>query len=116
MSDSIKKLLKKYQVGTSGKYISEEFQDYAYRLAMDLSGPEDRSTISMCMRLVKTKPRAILEQAQSYIKDANARNKIALFLWKIKDLEKQKADSKKSKDQAEDSEAKNIGSQPKLLP
>lgn len=116
MSDSIKKLLKQYQLSTSGKYISEEFQDYAYRLAMDLSGPEDRSTISMCMRLVKTKPRAILEQAQSYIKDANARNKIALFLWKIKELENQKALNQKSKDSAGKEEEKSAGSQPKLLP
>jgi ABC-type thiamine transport system ATPase subunit len=88
-SQSIQKLLLEYKLKDSGKYISQEFQDFAYRLAMDLSGPEDRKTISMCMRLVKTKPRVLLEQAQSYIKDANARNKIALFLWKLKTLEKE---------------------------
>jgi len=51
MSDSIKKLLKQYQLSTSGKYISEEFQDYAYRLAMDLSGPEDRSAVEDLPRM-----------------------------------------------------------------
>lgn len=94
MSSSIQKLLQQYQVGTSGKYISQEFQDYAYRLAMDLSGSEDRQTISMCMRLVKTKPRALLEQAQSFVKDAQARNKVALFLWKLKELEKIQAEKR----------------------
>lgn len=85
---SLQDLLKNYQVSNTGRYISQEFQDYGYRLAMDLSHAEDRKTISMCMRLVKTKPRGLLEQAQSFVKDANAKNKVALFLWKLKQLEK----------------------------
>jgi len=94
---SIKSLLQKYQVSDTGKYVSQEFQDYAYRLAMDLSTQEDRQTIGMCMRLVKTKPRALLERAQNFVKDANAKKKVALFLWKLKELEKERKD----KDQAE---------------
>lgn len=88
MADSLQDLLGKYQVGQSGKYISQEFQDFAYRLAADLQGGSpDTKTVGMCMRLVKKKPRALLEQAQSFVKDAKARNKVALFLWKVKQLE-----------------------------
>ncbi len=107
MSDSIKSLLQQYQVSNTGKYVSQEFQDYAYRLAMDLSTAEDRETIGMCMRLVKTKPRHLLETAQNFVKDANAKKKVALFLWKLKELEKEK----KAKDQTKAD--KNI--QPKLF-
>lgn len=89
---SLQTLLDKYKISTSGRYISQEFQDYAYRLAMTLnnSNPEDRQTISMCMRLVKTKPRGLLERAESFVKDANAKNTVALFLWKLKQLEEEK--------------------------
>lgn len=69
-------------------YVSQEFQDYAYRLAMALSTPDDRETIGMCMKLVKSKPRALLEEAERFVSDANAKNKVALFLWKLKQLEK----------------------------
>lgn len=94
MTTSLQDLLEKYQVGQSGKYISQEFQDFAYRLAVDLQGSSpDAKTIGMCMRLVKNKPRGLLEQAQSFVRDANARNKIALFLWKVKQLEQNKGAS-----------------------
>ncbi len=92
---SLQDLLKNYQISDTGKYISQEFQDYAYRLAMDLSTAQDRKTISMCMRLVKSKPRGLLEQAQSFVKDANAKNKVALFLWKLKELEKMAKEKKR---------------------
>ena len=89
---SLEDLLAQYQTGTSGKYISQEFQDYAYRLAMDIGkGPEDRETIALCMRIVKSKPRGLIEKAHSFVTDATARNKVALFLWKLKELEKEKA-------------------------
>lgn len=88
-TQSIQDLIQQYQVKNNGKYISQEFQDFAYRLAMDLSNPEDRKTISMCMRLVKSKPRGLLERARSFVMDANAKNKVALFLWKLKELEKE---------------------------
>lgn len=107
-SKSIQDLLKNYQVSDdTTKYISHEFQDYAYRLAMDLSGPEDRETISLCMRLVKKKPRGLVEAAHRYILDANARNKVALFLWKLKQLEEESAKKKETK--------KSAGEQPSLL-
>lgn len=87
-NQSLQQLLAQYQVNTDGKYISQEFQDFAYRLAMSITHPEDRETIGMCMRLAKTKPRALLEQASAFVADAKANNKVALFLWKVKELEK----------------------------
>ncbi len=85
--NSLSDLLARYKVGDSGKYVSQEFQDYAYRLAIDLKGVPDPKTVGMCMRLVKNKPRGLLERAQNFVKDAKARNKTALFLWKLKQLE-----------------------------
>jgi len=67
------------------RYITQEFQDYGYRLACEL-GEESRK--AMYIKLAKNKPRALLEQARSYVVDyPNAKNKGKLFLWKIKDLE-----------------------------
>lgn len=66
-------------------YISQEFQDYGYRLAVDL-GEESRK--AMYIKLAKTKPRDVLERARSYVVDyPNAKNKGKLFLWKLKDME-----------------------------
>lgn len=99
MSDSLQQLLLQHQIKSNGKYISQEFQDYAYRLAMELSNPEDRETISLCMRLAKTKPRGLLETARSFISDAPAKNKVALFLWKIQQLEKEKKETTPTEEQ-----------------
>lgn len=115
-SQSLQDLLDQYQVkDDTNKYISQEFQDYAYRLAMDLSNPEDRETISLCMRLVKTRPRALVEAAHRYVLDAAARNKVALFLWKLKQLENEVA-AKKTEGADDDKPGdSNGGEQPSLL-
>jgi len=69
------------------KYVSKEFQDYGYRLALKL---DDLKRVSMYIKLAKNKPRAILEKAFSFAIDyPNAKNKGRLFLWKIKDIEKE---------------------------
>lgn len=94
MSTSLFDLLDEHKIKNDGKYISQEFQDFAYRMAMAITEPSDRKTISMCMRLVKSKPRPLLERTLQFVKDANARNKVALFLWKLRQLE---AEDKKSK-------------------
>ncbi len=73
-------------------YISQEFQDYGYRLAMEM-GEENRK--AMYIKLAKTKPRQLLEQARTYVTDyPAAKNKGKLFLWKIKDLESTSTKSK----------------------
>ena len=38
------------------------------------------------MKLAKTLPRALLEKALSYVKDAGVKRKGALFMWKLKQL------------------------------
>ena len=67
------------------RYITQEFQDYGYRLAVEL-GEEPRK--AMYIKLAKTKPRTLLEQARSYVVDyPQAKNRGKLFLWKLKQLE-----------------------------
>lgn len=70
------------------KHISREFQDYGYRLAMDLG---DEKHKSLYMKLAKTVDRSILEKCKSFVIDSNADNKGALFMWKMKELRKLKS-------------------------
>jgi hypothetical protein len=67
------------------KYISREFQAYGIFLSEVLN---DYKHKSLYMRLAKTVPRAILEKALSFVKDANAKSKARLFMWKMKELRK----------------------------
>jgi len=62
------------------KYISREFQSYGIYLAEQL---DDYKHKSLYIRLAKTVPRAILEKALSFVKDANANSRARLFMWKI---------------------------------
>lgn len=65
------------------KYISREFQAYGIYLAEQLG---DYKHKSLYIRLAKTVPRAVLEKSLTFVKDANARNKARLFMWKMKKL------------------------------
>jgi hypothetical protein len=70
------------------KYISQEWQDYAYRLAMFL---DDLKHKSLYMRLSKNTPRAMLEEAKNFITDAyQVKNKARLFMWKLKEIKMSK--------------------------
>lgn len=81
---SIGQLLMNYKPKDDGKYISQEFQDYGYRLAIELN---DLAHKSLYIKMAKTVPRAILEQAKSFVSDAeNAKSKARLFMWKVKEL------------------------------
>lgn len=94
----LKDLLKTYQLEDKGGYITQEFQDFGYRLAMEL---DDKKRVSLYMRLSKNTDRALLEQALSFVKDAKARNPAALFMWKVKQL---KMEGKIEKSKAENRE------------
>lgn len=84
------KLLQKFDLDKK-KYISQEWQDYAYRLAMFL---DDLRHKSLYMRLAKTTPRAMLEEAKNFITDAyEVKNKARLFMWKLKEIKKEKQSS-----------------------
>ena len=68
--------------------ISREWQDYAYRLALEL---EDTVHTSLYMRLVKNTPRHMVEASKNFVKDANdVKSKGKLFMWKLKQLKEEK--------------------------
>ena len=75
-------ILKKFNP-LEDKYISREFQSYGIYLAEEL---DDYKHKALYIRLAKTIPRAILEKALSFVKDANAKSKARLFMWKMKEL------------------------------
>lgn len=79
-------ILKKFEPSDRAKYISREFQDYGYRLAVDLNDMDHKS---LYIRMAKTVPRAILEQARAFAVDAeHAKSKGRLFMWKVGELKK----------------------------
>ncbi len=81
------------------KHISREFQSYGIHLAEELDDYKHRG---LYIKLAKTHHRSILEKAYSFVIDSNAKNKGALFMWKLKELKtstsaKASADKQKSK-------------------
>ena len=85
-------IVNKYKVDDKDKFISVEFQKYGYDLAVELG---DMSHKSLYIKLAKTTPRNQLENARSFVKDAsNARSKGRLFMWKLKELKKEKQNKK----------------------
>ena len=67
------------------KYVSREFQKYGYDLAVELGDLEHKA---LYIKLAKEAPRAILEKARYFVKDAKARNRGKLFMWKLGELKK----------------------------
>ena len=80
---SIKQILEDKQTGGVNKHVSREFQDYGYRLAMELSDPEHKS---LYIKLAKETDRKLLEQAKRFVIDSHADKKGALFMWKLKQI------------------------------
>jgi len=87
--NSMQQVLDKYtdemeQERGKQRRISREWQDYAYRLALELG---DTAHTSLYMRLVKNTPRHFLEEAKRFVSDAqNVKSKAKLFMWKLKQL------------------------------
>lgn len=78
--------------GDKGKYVSTEYQRYGLRIAGKL---DDKERITMYIKWAKTKPRAILETALSFVSDyPNAETKYKLFMWKVKQLEDERKGKK----------------------
>lgn len=77
-------ILKKFNP-TTDKYVSREFQSFGYHLAEVL---DDMKHKSLYMKLAKTVHRSILEKTLSFVIDSNAKNKGALFMWKLAQLKK----------------------------
>ena len=84
-------IITKYKVEDTDKYVSREFQKYAYDLAVELG---DLPHKSLYMKLAKTTPRGLMESARSFVKDAyNAKSKGRLFMWKLAQLKAAKANT-----------------------
>lgn len=79
---SVKQILKNFDP-TQDKYISRDFQAFGIWLAEEM---EDYKNRGMWIKIAKTNHRSVLEQCLSFVKDSKADNKIALFLWKMKQL------------------------------
>lgn len=86
-AQQISDILKKFNP-VEDKYISREFQSYGIYLSEQLNDYKHRS---LYIKLAKTVPRAILEKALSFVKDANADSRVKLFLWKMKELKDEKS-------------------------
>lgn len=84
---SLGDLIKKRAQTPLNKYVSREFQDYGYRLAMELDDQEHKS---LYIRMAKTVDRGILEAARTFVVDSNAMSKAKLFMWKVKQLKESK--------------------------
>ena len=83
--EPIGNILKKFDA-TRDKYISREFQAYGYHLAEQLG---DMRHKALYIKLAKETPRASLEAALSFVKDANkVKNKGSLFMWKLEQIKK----------------------------
>jgi hypothetical protein len=79
---TVRDILKKFNP-LEDRYLSREFQAYGVYLSEKL---QDMGRKSLYIKLAKTIPRPILEQALRYVVDSNARRKGALFMWKLKEL------------------------------
>ena len=77
------------------KYISREFQAYGMYLAEQLN---DLKHKALYFKLAKQVPRAILEEALSFVKGAGSvRSKPRLFMWRLKEVGAWKKKEKKKK-------------------
>ena len=80
--DTLKDILKTFNP-TEDKYISREFQAFGVYLTEKLG---DTTRKPLYMKLAKNYPRPALERALKFVVDSNARNKGALFMWKLKEM------------------------------
>jgi len=79
---SIKDILKNFNP-VKDKYISREYQSYGIYLAEKLT---DGARKGLYIKFAKTISRAVLDEALRFVLDANAKNRAALFMWKLKEL------------------------------
>jgi len=82
---SLKQIFDERAKPETNKYVTREWQDYGYRLAKEL---DDEAHKSLYIKMAKNEDRTLLEQAKRFVIDANADNRGALFMWKVKELRK----------------------------
>jgi len=92
---SAQSLFSDYQTQQTNVYVTQEFQDYGYRLAAELN---DLKHKSLYIKLAKEEDRGLLESARSYVMDADsARSKAKLFMWKLQQLREERLKASKVK-------------------
>src|SRR3989344_2459609 len=70
------------------KYITKEFQEYGYRLALKLNDIERKS---LYIKLAKEIDRPLLDRALSFAIDyPKANRKARVFMWKLKELKEER--------------------------
>lgn len=83
---SIRQTLFDYTLKDKGGHITREFQDYGYRLAVELN---DLKSKALYMKLAKEVDRPLLEKALVFVKEANnVKHKGKLFMWSLNKLKK----------------------------
>jgi hypothetical protein len=97
-----KELFSKFDIFGDTKYVTKEFQDYGYRLALQLNDLDHKS---LYIKLARNEKRFLLEQALRFTVDyPKAQKKGSIFMWKLKEL---KAEQKKTEeDKAKEEESK----------
>lgn len=77
------------------KYVTTEFQDYGYRLAVNLRDLEHKA---LYIKMAKKENRVLLERALSFTLDYHhAKNKGKIFMWKFYELKNEFGDKKKQR-------------------
>lgn len=86
---SLGQILQSYSLdGDKQRRISREWQDYGYRLALELN---DLGHKSLYIKLAKQEDRALMEEVRLFVKAAiKVDKKGALFMWKLRQLKKDK--------------------------
>ena len=92
---SVQDLFQRFALEDKGGYITQEFQDFGYRLAVEL---DDMTHKSLYIKLAKKESRGLLERALSFVADAPAvKSKARLFMWKVKQLRSEKLEKEPKK-------------------
>ena len=86
---SIKEILDKSnfveRVVDGNSHITEEFQDFGYRLALKLDDLEHKA---LYMKFAKVLPRGVLEEVMEFTLDYPVKTgkRARVFMWKLKDV------------------------------
>ncbi len=91
---SLKTILSRVDLNNQDKYLSREFQKYGIYLAERLG---DLKHKALYIKMAKEVNRQILDQALSFVLDANARSKGRLFMWKVAQLKAGNKDNQVNK-------------------
>ena len=94
--EKLEKIIKKRFEAKGPVYAKHEFQEYGIWLSEEL---HDRRHKTLYIKLAKDKSRGYLEEARIFAKDykTTSVNRGKLFMWKLRELEKEAKSSEKTK-------------------